>query len=1645
MKTLIRTPFALGLIALFVLGLTVLPLNAYAEGPALHEPGEAPLSLGGLPEGSIVKVANLQTSWDAPGGGGVYAAYYGPPGYLPVSPGTTSVYYGVEAGIIKAGITPDPVDGHYWDEGLLGFQVPNVGIGDFASQALSFDVQNETGTNPVWVRIRLVDGTTYQHLPTSNPMAWHTVDAAAGQWQLMDSNGNGVGPLMSLAELAVAVPSAVVDRVYLTLGMGDSYNVAPGVGTVGWVDKVTIDTLTYDFVVMPPTCTTDCYVDATVGDDSLPGTLEFPMKTIQKGIDTVQAGGKVHVAAGIYEESKGSWRDMEMSKSLSLIGAGSGSTFVKFSNLQHGLEVRGTAEGVDVLIQGIAFTKRDANANSAGWAVIVAETGGKFNSLVFRDVEIAYASARNLALLNATYTSITLDGVNVHHATNTSSPVWGMSARGTISGLAITDSHFDYNVGGPGGYGIGLDIDMPTLADNIHVSNSTFNYNNAKGLNLVKTTNAVFDTIEAKGNWAGGANLGIGVCLWEWMGASSNLQFLNSAIEDNGLDGILFGTDSSSLTISNVTIDNCSIKNNVRGGIFIWTPGFSPVSNMTVSHSRIQGNGVGFYTTSAQVGDSDFNAEENWWGHATGADHSTNPHGTGSGGDTVTDYVDFTPWYATATTTPLTEHVTVTHNPVIALSDTIQGAVDAALPGDTLDVADGVYEEAVVIAKDLTLQGASTAAVVMSPGIIPTCFTTSAAQKPIVCIKDGATVTLDRFTIDGAGLGNANNRFSGVAFRNAGGTVKNCVIKDIRDTPFSGAQHGVAIYAYNTDEIGRTLTVWDTEVYGFQKNAMALNAGDTTPLVVDVRRNEVTGAGATTITAQNGIQVWAALGTGVVDSNTVSGIAYDNTSNPTKYVATSILPYYSDLTITGNTITGAHMGIYNVDGAAVMQNNNLTINKVGVSAYGIVATDPSDAVPSPFGEGAGGEGSGAAARTLGTISVDASYNTVTLSGADNTSTYGIEFDAGYGPADLVGTAHHNTVTGFEAGIEVWQCTTGCDTGVFLSVTAHDNCLSSNSYGMRSNASYLTVDGTSNWWGAATGPYHAVKNAAGLGDDVSDYIDFEPWVTDGCGGSTTTGHWLNLRTGAFDGLAGSLAAAATGDTIQGVCSGLTPIPGGGTAAVPNVTIDLNGCVAGPGSSFVTVTANDVTVRGPGVLDGAGSADPAIVVKAGAGNFILQGVEVRGWGDGVFLEGSVISFKMGENFIHDNTGAALHVGTGVTLGGVVTIEGNLFKDNGGPGVVNDGATVPLIATYNSWGDLAGPAGPLGDGVGSNVTYEPWTFAELFLDLAPDTEAIERHVVEATGFDIKLKADAAKLYGITFVFTYDTAKLTLNTTTFAAPWVGRCNAIPDLPEGTIGYFCSLQNEVPPDPEWDADGGTIATFHFTAFMGTPGNGPWTALFDIAHLEVDTNASAIGGQKVFVNNAGFNDPTIPDRDITDIGLDDGRIIIERLANFTGYVDLQGRLNDSLAAVRVYNQAPKNGAVELSNGTSASSGAYTTVAIAPYWLGLGNTYYLAVDRWLYLPTTPLASLSFYNSRLLDGVPSTPLPKAFLLGGDATNNEIVDIGDLSCIGGDYNRRSGFNLCGGTGLSDVNEDHWVNVQDLSMAGGNLYKEFSPWTVP
>jgi len=255
----------------------------------------------------------------------------------------------------------------------------------------------------------------------------------------------------------------------------------------------------------------------------------------------------------------------------------------------------------------------------------------------------------------------------------------------------------------------------------------------------------------------------------------------------------------------------------------------------------------------------------------------------------------------------------------------IQDGIDIVTDGGTVNVAAGIYEEEInIVAKDLTLQG-STGTVIQSPSVIyaGNTFTTSAPNKAIVFVND-ANVTIDRIYLDGLGRGNANYRFIGIGYYNAGGTISNSTIVNITDTPFSGAQHGNAIYAYNNNGVARVVNIADNTIINFQKNGITANGSD---LTANISGNTVTGIGKTTITAQNGIQIGFDA-TGTITDNVVSDIWY----TPASWGASGILLYGASGTVIvdNNDVDNAGFGVAVIDSVAELNNNTISGSAWGV-------------------------------------------------------------------------------------------------------------------------------------------------------------------------------------------------------------------------------------------------------------------------------------------------------------------------------------------------------------------------------------------------------------------------------------------------------------------------------------------------------------------------------------------------------------------------------------------------------------------------------------------------------------------------------------------------------------------------------------------
>ncbi|EKD76215.1 MAG: hypothetical protein ACD_43C00189G0002 [uncultured bacterium] len=61
-------------------------------------------------------------------------------------------------------------------------------------------------------------------------------------------------------------------------------------------------------------------------------------------------------------------------------------------------------------------------------------------------------------------------------------------------------------------------------------------------------------------------------------------------------------------------------------------------------------------------------------------------------------------------------------------------------------------------------------------------------------------------------------------------------------------------------------------------------------------------------------------------------------------------------------------------------------------------------------------------------------------------------------------------------------------------TISGNTIDSNVNGLNAVSAISLITAENNWWGDASGPYHATSNPTGTGDTVSNNVDYSPWFT-----------------------------------------------------------------------------------------------------------------------------------------------------------------------------------------------------------------------------------------------------------------------------------------------------------------------------------------------------------------------------------------------------------------------------------------------------------------------------------------------------------------------------------------------------------------------
>ena len=1299
------------------------------------------------------------------------------------------------------------------------------------------------------------------------------------------------------------------------------------------------------------------------------GTIASPKKTIVEGIARVASGGTVYVAAGTYNEVG----QIVIGKNVTIVGADTATTIIKPSG----------------------------NTGSAG-------------------------DARGWWLVNAgaslDLSHVTLDGTGfqVFQAIRS-------NGTGFIHDNLIKNIRYSQYLG----MGIVMYDDM-TIQNN------------------------VLENIERLGIIAFGPSVSAGVIDGNTYTGKGDGDWLDYGIEVGG---------GAVVTITNNTITNCTgvaVSDGSTSAGILATTYYGPGTSATIT-----GNTISNSTTAIAVGydgsdtstvvaeDNTFTGNEygisstgpavdaspNWWGTADGDAIAALMDGS----------ITFEPYYITSAMTTLSEPL-----PTVVYVDgtyvdgaagghifgydaftTIQDGIDGVAVGGTVNVAAGAYTEDPQINKAVTLLGPNAA---INPntgvrGAEAIIYPAVSAPDPNVCevstYVSVSNVTIKGFTfngdnpaltsgilIDGADV-DACELIAG--YEGVGGIViENNILKnatysgiDFYNYTSSAATSGNYIRYNRIEDIG-------TATYGYGLGILIYNNfyADITDNVLDnVRVGIQTGnfekanPGTTGSISRNVINAWrlgifnnlwySNASTITLSENTITAIP---TAGLTKWVGMLWSSFQTAVSAT-------------VEDNVIIIPDTISVTAPGYAAGYDVWNTPTTAPLTISGGSVTGGTYGVFINNYNGYNSNANnthmiVDGVTITGADTAGVYVYDNPANTTPATVTATVQNCVITDSGAAVLV-EGTDANGSAMYNQFIDNDNA------GFENLTGNLMV-ATPNWWGSALGPGPV---GPGDGDGVSINVGFSPWCANPeC---TLFGTLVDAGSDVQD----LLDAANPGDIIT---LGPGVFAGGFSITTPGITIlGTEGTIIEGGLPGIAIHADDVTLKDFTMACGVDAT--GIYLQHDSlplNNVTLEGLEVTQCKTGIEVATPVTNIKLLNNWIHANTGDGLLFQKPASVTGDTTvIKGNLFKVNGGYGIQNLNSRT-VDARYNSWGATTAAGG---DKVKGKVNVANPTYAEVFLDVKPYTNATEVKVARNSTFPVGVRIDARGLYGAEAKVTYQPELLTY--VGFSAgnfKGTGTCVVTDSIPAGELTIVCRRSN-----PNLDASGVlTMALLNFTA------NGPAITtdadLFESTLDVSDVKAADRNGFEVFVNNGGYDAPSAWGiRTITDG--DDGLVQITSNLSFTGFIALQGRLDNSGAVMSIY--ASKLPASLIAAGDALSIGDGSFWAMAPELL-LGRTYYLKADAPLYLPTTPVTSTSILDYKKLSANVIN-LKKVVLLGGDASNNDKVDLTDATCIAAGYNGIPG--ACGAdiNSSTDVNGDGVVNLLDLVMVGSSFNKTSSPWT--
>jgi hypothetical protein len=390
----------------------------------------------------------------------------------------------------------------------------------------------------------------------------------------------------------------------------------------------------------------------------------------------------------------------------------------------------------------------------------------------------------------------------------------------------------------------------------------------------------------------------------------------------------------------------------------------------------------------------------------------------------------------------------------------VQAAITAAAPGDTVMVCTGTYSEQLTIDKDLTIQGEiQNITVIQAPATLveSSCLTPGSGQTAIVEVCNGANVTMSKLTVSGPGPGTCGSIGYGI-FVGGGSTLDVSLtnVAKIRDEPMSGCQNGVAVGA------GRTLF---SQVGHLVASQLTITEHQKIGIVVDgtgsdatITGSTVQGVGATPLIAENGVQVSRGA-TATVSGNTITAHECDHTScgpdplTQTQSIGVLLSNAGAGTVVQFNSLSSNDIAVYNTTTGTTTINDNTIFGNRYVGVF--LDQGNADLVRNSIGAG-----------NIGVLVTSFTGNT----------------------ANSTGTMTSNAISGAtQFGVRVVDDDVS---DAFKPVAGGSlNQFSGNAAGVKNETPTL-LDFRKNWWGDGSGPSDW---SIGTGDSVSSDVQFFPWI------------------------------------------------------------------------------------------------------------------------------------------------------------------------------------------------------------------------------------------------------------------------------------------------------------------------------------------------------------------------------------------------------------------------------------------------------------------------------------------------------------------------------------------------------------------------